>query len=517
MLPALLAAVLVALGHVAGWTGVDTAAQVYRVNSFRSGGFSLWDSRWYGGHWTLDYSFLYPPLASVLGIMALAVLSAATAALAFDRLVRPHLGAGATAASYLFAAGTLVSASIGQLTSLTGEAFGLAALWAASRRRYIPACLLALAATTTSPLAGAFLALAGIAWAVHTAWNRDPRWAVGAALAAVAGVPMMAAAVAFPGDGAMPYPSTDWIWEMAVAAAIGLLAGRRHRAIALGAGLFMLAATMSELVPSALGGNVGRLEDMVALPLAAGLAWTRLPLLLPVAAVPLALSQWSPAWGALTSASAQPSTHRAFYTTLDGVLRNDGATGPAGRVEVVPTEYHWESTYVTSVMPLARGWERQLDEADNPIFYRPGLLDPSAYRAWLVDNGVRFVALADAPLDMAGKAEGALVASGSVPGLTLVWRSAQWRLYAVGDAPGIVSGPAHLVTSDGSGLTLDAYGSGPVTVRVRWNADWYVPDGQGCVAKEGSWLKVVVQKPGPVTVALSPLHPDRSACPLPPS
>lgn len=517
MLPALLAAALVALGHLAGWTGVDTAAQVYRVDSFRSGGFSLWDFRWYGGHWTLDYSFLYPPLASVLGMVVLAVLSAAAAAFAFDRLARDHLGQGAAGASYLFAAGTLVSASIGQLTSLTGEAFGLGAVLAVSRRRYVPACILGLACTLTSPLTGAFLALAAAAWAIHLAWSRDGRTVVGLILAAVAGVPVVVAALLFPGDGAMPYPLADWLWETAVATGIGVLAGRRYRAVALGAGLFVLAATVSEFVASPLGGNVGRIEDMVALPLAAALAWTRLPLLLPVAAVPLALSQWSPAWGAFTSAPTQPSTHRSFYATLDRVLQADGATGPAGRVEVVPTEYHWESAYVAPSMPLARGWERQLDEADNPIFYRPGALDPSTYREWLVDNGVRFVALPSAPLDMGGKAEGALLASGRVAGLSLIWRSDHWRLYQVRGAPGIVSGPAELIRSGGSGLTLDAYRPGAVTVRVRWNADWYVAGGGGCVARDRSWLTVDVHQPGPVTLALSPLRPDRTACAPPPS
>lgn len=509
---ALLAAALVALGHLAGWTGVDTAAQVYRVDSFRSSGFSLWDFGWYGGHWTLDYSFLYPPLASALGMLGLTVLSAAVAALAFDRLARLHLGSGAAAASYLFAAGTLVSASIGQLTSLSGEAFGLAALWAASRRRYAVAGLLALVCTLTSPLAGAFLALAAAAWAVDLIRRRDRKSVGPAALVAIAGVPMVASAILFPGDGAMPYPAADWIWEMVVAAGVGLLAGRRHRPIAIGAVMFMAAATVAELVPSPLGGNVGRLEDMVALPLAAGLAWSRLPVLLPFAAVPLALSQWSPAWGAFTSASTQPSTHQSFYAGLDRVLRVDGAQGPSGRVEVVPTEYHWESAYVTPVMPLARGWERQLDEADNPLFYASGRLAPAAYRTWLLDNGVRYVALPTAPLDMAGKEEGALVASGRVPGLRLIWRAPGWRLYQVMGAPGILSGPAALVRSGRAGVVLDAYQAGTVEVRVRWNADWYVPNGDGCVARDGAWLSVQVSRPGPVTVALSPLRPDRSAC-----
>jgi hypothetical protein len=514
---AVLAAALVALGRLLGWQGVDTAAQVYRVDSFRHRGFVLWDPSWYGGHWTLDYSVLYPPLASTLGMLTVTIVSAAVAALAFDRLARRPLGPGGPAASYLFAAGTLVSASIGQLTFLTGEAFGLPALWAAGRGRYRTAAILALACTLTSPLTGAFLALAAVAWTVDLVnrrpAGRDRRWIPTAGLAAVAAVPIVVVAVLFPGDGPMPYPATDWLWEMAVAAAVGLLAGRRYRAVAAGAALFAAAATISELVPSALGGNVGRLEDMVALPLAVGLLWPRLPALIPLAAVPLALSQWSPAWGAFTSAPSARSTQPSFYAPLATALRSQAASGPAGRVEVVPTAWHWEAVYVAADMALARGWERQLDEADNPIFYEPGRLDPDRYRTWLLDNGVRFVALPSAPLDMAGQAEGRLVASGRVPGLRLVWHDQDWRLYAVQGSPGIVSGPAELMSASGGQVVLDARGGGTVTVRVRWSPDWFVAGDAGCVSRDGSWVSVVPAHPGPISLQLSVLAPGRSACP----
>lgn len=511
---ALLAAVLVAVGHLLGWQGVDTAAQVYRVDSFRHGGFALWDFRWYGGHWTLDYSLVYPPLAATLGIFTVTIISAAVSALAFDRLARRHLGAGGPAASYVFAAGTLVAASIGQLTSLAGAAFALPALVAASRRRDAAAAVLALACTLTSPLTGAFLALAAAAWMLDRAVDRDGGAVLaGAAMAAAAGVPIVLAAALFPGDGPMPYPAVDWAWEMVVAGLVGLLAGRRHRPVALGAALFMVAATLSEVVPSALGGNIGRIEDMVALPLAVGLAWNRLPLLVPIAALPLTLSQWAPAWGAITSAPAQPSTHGSYYAQLDRVLARAGRTGPAARVEVVPTRYHWEAAYVASVMPLARGWERQLDEADNPIFYAAGRLDPATYRAWLVDNAVRFVALPSAPLDMAGRAEGAVIASGRVPGLHLVWRSAQWRLYQVAGAPGIVSGPARLVSAEGTTVVIDAARPGPVTVRIRWSPGWSLSKGSGCLGRDGSWLTVDVRRPGRLTLAVSPLGRARGGCP----
>jgi hypothetical protein len=498
-----LAAVLVTIGRVLGWRGVDAAAQVHRIDSIRSAGFGLWDPQWYGGHWTLDYSVLYPLLASLVGVSVVAVLSAGGAALAFDRLARPHFPSGGMAASVLFAIGTVVQSSIGQLPFLTGEALGLGACWAFSRRRSAVAAGLALASSLASPLAGGFVALAMAAWALAR-WRAGDRASslIPAAAVAVAAVgPVITTAVLFPGEGNMPYPAVDWAWEMVVAAAIWLAAGRAEPAIRWGAVLFMVAATCAVVVPNPVGGNIGRIEDVLALPLAVALLWTRWRVVLPLAVVPLVLSQWTPAWAAITTDPGQPSTHRSFFTPLDTALQRFSTEGPAGRVEVVPTEFHWEAAYVAPVMPLARGWERQLDVADNPIFYRSDQLDPVSYRDWLVNNGVRFVALARAPLDMAGQTEGRLVESGTVPGLGLIWQSADWRLYSVSGSPGIVQGPAVLVRASGDEVVIAARAAGSILIRERFTPDWTLSRGAGCVRRSpGSWI--VVQVPGPESFTL---------------
>lgn len=513
MTAALLAALAVAVVEATGRRGVDLAASVYRVDRFRQHGFALWDPSWFGGHWTLGYSVLYPPMAAALGMAVLTVLSAAASALAFDRLARPTLGPGGWPASLVFAAGTVVPAAIGQLPFLAGEAFGLLALWALGRRRWAVAAGLALLSTLTSPLSGAFVALAAVAWAVADRPGWRARAVPAAVVAAVSLAPTAATAVLFPGEGPMPYPVTDYLWEVAVAAGVALLAGRAFPAVRAGAALFVLAATFAVVVPSALGGNVGRIEDVVALPLAVGLAWSRVRALAPLVAVPLALSQWVPAWGALTSIPAAPSASVAFFVPLDRALLRQEAHGPPGRVEVVPTAYHWEAAYVAPTMPLARGWERQLDEADNPLFYA-GRLTAASYRAWLVDNGVRFVALPSAPLDMAGRAEGALVSSGRVPGLDLVWSSPGWRLFAVAGSPGLTSGPARLVRASGSRVVLRATAAGRVLVRIRYTPDWTVTGGAGCVARGGPWTEVEVPRPEQVTLTLSVLQRAGPVCPV---
>jgi hypothetical protein len=516
----LVAAATAGTGLVLGWRGVDLPAQVYRINSFKAHGLALWDNQWFGGHWTLDYSVLFPAVAAVIGLAAVTIGAAALAALAFDRLVSPSFGPGAGPAAIVFAVGIAVQSAIGQLPFLAGEALGLCACWAVSRRRWGRAAVLALGASLFSPLAGAFVAVAMAGWALAR-WRagRDAGdWARAAAVALAGLGPVAAGVVLFPGQGPMPYPAADYAWEMAVAGGIWLLAGRAHPVLRAGTAVYAAAATLAFAVPSPLGGNVGRLEDVLALPLAVALLWDQTSwrrLALPFVALPLVLSQWGPAWGAMTSADGQPSTHAAYFSPLVAALVRVGAGGPAGRVEVVPTRYHWEAVYVAGAMPLARGWERQLDEGDNPIFYGGTRLDAASYRAWLDDNGVRFVAVPDAPLDFAGVAEARRIASG-VPGLRLIWRSAHWRLFDVEGSPGIVAPPDRLVSDDGSRVVVRGAAAGPVLVRIRYNPGWRVTSGAGCVtpaaSANGKWIRLEVPRAEQVTLQLSLLS-GGSRCP----
>src|SRR5712691_13200533 len=67
-----------------GPPGNDTAAHVYQLWLFRHHGLTPWDNYWYSGRWVfITYSWLYYPLAAVVGIKLLAVVSVATASAAF--------------------------------------------------------------------------------------------------------------------------------------------------------------------------------------------------------------------------------------------------------------------------------------------------------------------------------------------------------------------------------------------------------------------------------------------------
>ncbi|MGD0981412.1 MAG: hypothetical protein ABR946_08005 [Solirubrobacteraceae bacterium] len=447
------------------------ASATYRVELFRRFGFTLWDFGWYAGHWTLSYSVLFPAIGAGLGIAATAVVCAAISAAAFDRLAVPRYGRAGRVGSLAFAAGTVVQVAIGRDPFLLGQALGLSALVVLQRRGRWSGALaatLALACTLASPLPGLFLALATFAWLVGElpAW----RWSLAATVAASA-------------------------------ALVALLLDRRDRVLRLGVALYGALTVVSFLVPTALGVNVTRLATSAGLGFAICLPTrsVRSRILLGAALVVLFLGQWMPARGPLLG-WRNPATTAAYFRPLLGYLVP--RDHPLARVEVVPLSTHWESDYVALRLPLARGWERQLDTADNPIFYRPGQLTASTYRAWLEHNGVRYVALADAPLDYAGIVEARLVAHG-VGGLRLVWSSAHWRVYQLAGAGGIVAGPGVLVSERGSTLVLDATRRGKLLVRVRYTPDWRVESGRASLRESpGGWLALSARRAGRIVLQI---------------
>lgn len=495
------AGALALIAVATGVRGVDLPAATYRVDLFAQQGFTLWDSQWYGGHWLFDYSVLYAPIASLGGVSATEIVCAAIASWAFYRLAAARFATAGRAGAIVFACGTLVPVAIGQGPYLMGEAVGLVALLAATRRGIVLALPLAVVCSLVAPLAGAFLAIAAVAWLIGS-W--PVRRVSAAALAAAALVPIGVLQELFPGQGNFPFSTHNFVGMMIGAGALGVVAAIvRDRALTVGAALYAGAILFAYAVPSALGNNITRLGISAGVALAVCLAWKarRSRLLLLVAVVPVALAQWVPASTALAGREGDIGVSRAYYQPLLRFLAS--SDDPLGRVEVVPTALHWEAVYVALRFPLARGWERQLDTADNPIFYDPGRLTPRSYRAWLLDNGVRFVALSNARLDYSAYGEAYLVRRG-VPGLRLVWRDVDWRVYEVRGSRGIVHGPGRLLNADADEVQLDANRAGSILVRVHYAAAWYVAHGDAALSRStGGWLLLNARRPGRVTLRIS--------------
>ena len=114
---------------------------------------------------------------------------------------------------------------------------------------------------------------------------------------------------------------------------------------------------------------------------------------------------------------------------------------PDHRVEVVPTYDHWESYWVPRAgFALARGWYRQVDLAENQVLYDEPLT-ASGYRAWLHRMAVRYILLPDLPLGKKGANREAELLLAGVPGVPLVYRTPDWRIYRFTDAAPLLTGP----------------------------------------------------------------------------
>ncbi|HEX2095794.1 MAG TPA: hypothetical protein VHF50_00300, partial [Solirubrobacterales bacterium] len=280
----------------------DLAAQAFRAELFERAGLAIWNSSWYGGHYTLTYSVLFPPLAALLGPQVVGMLAVVVSSYFFDRLVRDRWGVEARWATLWFAAGVVTLLADGQLTFALGVAFGLAALRCLQTGRAALAILAAAACPLASPVAGAFLAGVLLAGAAEPG-RRPSRLALAAGGVSLALV--LVPNLAFPETGEFPFVFSSYVAiPLWCAGALILTHGVREEERQLRRVLvaYLLAATVIWLLPNAMGGNAVRLGALFGGPvmlcaLWGSPLWRRLwiaPLLV-AGFASLALWMWSPA------------------------------------------------------------------------------------------------------------------------------------------------------------------------------------------------------------------------------
>jgi hypothetical protein len=426
----LLTAPLVAAYLILAPAAGDLAAATYRSELFARHPFATWDTGWYAahGHWLPAYSLLSPALGALFGVRVLLSLSALAAVVLFGLIAERSFGrtAGRLCAC-VFALGICFGLLSGRVPFDLGVAIALGSVLALMHARLRLALVLAALTSIASPVAGAFLALAGVAYAFANARR-------GLLLAAAALAPILALALAFPDGGFEPFaawafwPCLGAVVLMALPLPLQTAHPRALRLVRTGATLYAFALIASFVARTPMGGNAARLGPLLAPALLAGLLWERRRALL-LALAPILLY-----WQLVTpvrdyrALASDPSTHVSYYAPLLAELRLLDHGVPT-IVEVPLTKAHWESAFLAGHggIELARGWDRQLDERYASLFYRPAL-SASAYRAWLAENRVAYVALPDAPLDDAGRAEGTLIARG-LPYLREIWHAKHWRLY----------------------------------------------------------------------------------------
>ncbi|MEA2398015.1 MAG: hypothetical protein QOK25_1571 [Thermoleophilaceae bacterium] len=469
----------------------DLAAAVFRSDLFDQHTLLIYNAQWYDGHHLVAYSLLSPPLGALLGTRLVGALCTVGTVIAFERIVVPRYGTAGRVSAVLFALTLGSSLLIGRMAFAVGFFFGVLAIYFASRDRRALACVAAVGAALGSPLAGLFLAMVAGAWLLV---SRRP-WAI--VLAGCAVVPSLVLQYAFKEGGTFPYGWVSFSQLLICVALFAVAVPIQQRLLWAALILYLLLGIYAQAVPSQLGGNVNRLGTIVGAPLMALYLWDRRRLLL-LFALPYLL--WWPlhsvirdlpdAGGAITEAS--------YYRPLnDWLARN---VHEPVRLEIPPTRNHWEGVYVGERFELARGWERQLDQKYDALYYGT-VITPARYRSWLARNAVQYVALSDAPTDFAARSEADLLVREPLPYLRLVWQNRHWKLYAVKGAAPLLSGPGRLVATSADSFTIDAARAGRFTMRLHYSPYWALDSGSGCVqVAPRNWTRVTLRRPGRAVV-----------------
>ena len=437
-----LAAVTASLLVWLGPRGGDLAAHEYQRRLFLLHGFTLWDNFWYAGRYAfVNYSVLYYPLAALVGIGLLSVLTVALAAGAFARLLEREWGPAARWAGRSFALlwpGVILAA---ELPLALGVALALLCLLALQAgRRWTGAALIVLT-LAASPVAFVLLVivLAGVAAGRHPGLRLRAAAVPAIAVAAATAAELLTLHL-FP-VGTLAFPAAEAVQAAAFCIVLLALTWRLERARGLRGVLavYLVAVVAIYVIPTGLGHDIARLR-LLALPLALLVAalrrWRPLPLVL--AAVGLAAA-WNvfPLASAWASSTADRSANARVWPAPVSYLRTHLRTGY--RVEAVDTVDHWPALYLARAdIPLVRGWFRQDDHPVAGLLYHR--FTAAEYVGWLRRLGVEYVVLTDAPPDHTSRHEARLVRNGHA-GLRKVFASRDVSIYAVPRPRPIVTGP----------------------------------------------------------------------------
>jgi hypothetical protein len=517
--PTLVAAILAVAYLIIAPSSVDLAAHLFRAQMFRQQGFAVWNNYWYSGNAVLGYSVLFGAVSATLTPQLAAALATTGTATVFTVLSRRHFGERGWVGAMLFGAATAADLYSGRLAFAFGALPALGAILALDSELPWLAFALAVLAALCSPVAALFAALVATGHAVGGviavrraaapgltglgAVQQTGRRALRVAwpgLVVVVGslLPVLIVAWMFPQGGTEPFAFTTMLPLLIASAAALVLLPRDAVRLRAGVAVYAVATLAVFLIPTPIGSNIARMGTFAALPLTALVWWGRRPRALAVVFLPLLYLGWSPAFRDGIAGDIDNTTSTAFYAPLVRFLHRE-ASAPGAvpfRTEIPFTQFHWEAYAVASRFSLARGWERQLDIHDNPIFYG-GSLTAVTYDRWLHANAVRFVAISDAAPDYSAKAEVKLINDG-VAYLRLVFRSRHWRVYEVHDATPIVQGPATLQTLGPDSLTLHAGRPGNVIVHLRFTPYWAIAQGSGCVAPAGNTTRLTLRRGGEV-------------------
>jgi hypothetical protein len=516
---AALAGALAALVVWAGPPGTDFPAHVFQLDVYVRHGFALWTNYWYAGRYTfVGYSLLYYPLAALVGIKLLAVLSAAASTAAFTLVTRQAWGESTVWATRFFAFVAAASVLTASFPYGLGLALALAALVAIARSHLVWFAALTALTFAASPLAFLFLLVVLAAAGVSRSKREILKPALVAASICVIGLVLWRL---FPDHGRYPFATGELVAVLSFCLLGAALTRRVERARILN--LLFLAygavCLLAYVIPSGLGENVVRLR-YAAVPIAALTLSLRRwrPLPVAIATFGLALSwNMSPIVYSLFRGSEDPSSSPAYWQPVVGFIQS--SLSPSYRVEAVGTAGHWEAVYLAEAgIPIVRGWFRQDDFPQNKVLYK--CLDRASYLTWLRRLSVRYVVLTNAPVDYSARTEADLLRTGR-SGLPVVFRSANATVYAVPSPSAIVTGPGQprVEALSESSITLSLSRPGSYHLGISYSP--YLNAPETCVSEAPDGMTVLqAQQAGTVRLtfdvtasgALAALTGSRTSC-----
>jgi hypothetical protein len=439
----------------------DFAAQATRAAIFEKLGNVTWWPGWYGGLELPTYSVIAPGLMGTIGVATTGALASAICMWVAHQLLRTS--ARPRAASVVFAASVLLNLFGGRITFLVGLAPAMLAVLALVRRHPWLAGGATVLSVLGSPLAGLFTGIVAASVLLTDRSRRREALVTGIATAGSLGT----LAVLFHNPGVMGSPPGQMF--IAVLGLALVVVACREPTIRVGAVIVAIGLVACMVVPNSVGLNLTRMVWLLAAPLIVGyghrpdrhvVALTGLALIFPSVDVSWQLAE-----------AESPSASQSYYTPLLNQLQERMNTNArlGQRVEVVEPATKGAARYVGETMPMARGWERQADRTDNPIFYddEEHPLTATTYRSWLDRLAVAYVAVPDTRLDYASVGEAKLIERG-LPYLRQVWHNADWTLYEVVDSAPLVR-HAEVISMEGNQLRLWVDGPARVPIQIRWS------------------------------------------------
>ncbi len=463
----------------------DASAHLYRALLVQRDAV-LWDNFWYGGDYPLvSYSLLVYLPQQVIGPVTLGLFAVVSSAALFAVLVVQRWGVHAAWGARAFGLLALGPLFTGGYAYAVGVAAMLACLIALQRSHVVIGALLGALTLGVSPLAFVFLALILAAVALERR-RVDPRTVVVAIWLGALVVVQLLIGWLFPSEGVYPFLVGHLLAVLAVSI-LGVAVARRRPEAHLIMWLMIVWAACSLLlfaIPTPVGDNLARLRYL-AFPLmlvAAGLSGWR-PRLLIIAALLVSFGYGAvpDLYDAATRSDSRP-TQPEFWKPAVTFL--DQHQTPDYRVEVVQTAGRWEAYWIPEAgYALVRGWYRQVDLAENPLLYQKRIT-AQQYEAWLRTRAVRYVLLADTPLDTEGAESEALLLRSGRSGLDLVWQQGAWKVYELPNPTPLMTGPGKAtITMQGHAkLVGEVTEPGVYRLRVRWMPYWTSGGVVDCVA-----------------------------------